>query len=420
MKKLVLIIGVMASLQLSAQKATLSLKNSLNQIRTDELIVLTRSQVEKKLGTLNANQYVAIINSNSPVATQFDDLNKDGVWDEVCFLQNLGAQQKLELDLKVVNEKPADAIETRAHVRHKRKNADDSFGADLSVDSIPAGQVGADFNKVKLPPFLTEGPAWENDKVGFRLYFDVRNGKDIWGKTTTNMVLDEVGVDPLKNYHERSDWGMDVLKAGSSLGAGALALKLKVNGKDSLIRLGGVNMGKVIYEKISDGPVLAKFRLYYPEWKILNGAHVVAVTEEISIWGGQYFYDSKVTISGAPANASLIVGIVNLKSKQLHQQNSPGAKFIYTYDEQSENHDKMGMAILLPKSEKYKAGTAPNTNSDIRHTYYVAMSIKGNAVNHYRFVAGWEQSESIFKTEQGFDNYIRNQSSLYLNPVIVN
>jgi hypothetical protein len=38
------------------------------------------------------------------------------------------------------------------------------------------------------------------------------------------MVLDEVGADTSKNYHQQADWGMDVLKVGASLGAGSLAL----------------------------------------------------------------------------------------------------------------------------------------------------------------------------------------------------
>jgi hypothetical protein len=33
-----------------------------------------------------------------------------------------------------------------------------------------------------------------NDKVGLRLYFNVCNGKDIWGKRTSRMMLDSVGT----------------------------------------------------------------------------------------------------------------------------------------------------------------------------------------------------------------------------------
>jgi hypothetical protein len=57
----------------------------------------------------------------------------------------------------------------------------------------------------------------------------------------------------------------------------------------------------------------------------------VTVTEEIHIWGGQYFYESHVTVSGAPKGAQLVTGIVNLHSKEAHDIEAAGFKeFIHT------------------------------------------------------------------------------------------
>ncbi len=418
MKQIILLFFVSCGCQLFAQTATISVSNPVKQQRMDELVVLTRHYIEKKLGQINTGQYVVVNYDGIPIVTQFDDLDQDGVWDELCFLQNFNSKEKCKFILSILNSRPHN-VETRAHVRHKRKNADNSFGADLLSDSIPAGQLGADFNKVKLPLFLTEGPAWENDKVGFRLYFDVRNGKDIWGKTTTKMVLDEVGVNPKRNYHERADWGMDVLKVGSSLGAGALALKYNDGTKDTIVRLGGVNMGKVVYQKIADGPVRAIFRLHYPNWRVGVALGPASLTEEVSIWGGQYFYQSKVTVSNAPHNSSLVTGIVNLKSKEMFQAKNRKEQYVYTYDVQSENHDKMGMALLVSKGEQYATGTTPNTNTDVQNTYYIAMPVKTSTPVSFRFLAGWEQSELYFKTKQGFEQFVKTQSHLYMNPVII-
>ena len=78
----------------------------------------------------------------------------------------------------------------------------------------------------------------ENDKVGFRLYLDGRNAKDIYGKRTSELVLKDIGLDesgtPVDNYHVLRDWGRDILQVGNSLGAGGLALFEN----DSLHRLG--------------------------------------------------------------------------------------------------------------------------------------------------------------------------------------
>ncbi len=48
--------------------------------------------------------------------------------------------------------------------------------------------------KFTVPVYQMEGPAWENDIVAFRNYYDARNGIDIYGKRVNEMVLDSVGL----------------------------------------------------------------------------------------------------------------------------------------------------------------------------------------------------------------------------------
>ncbi len=50
------------------------------------------------------------------------------------------------------------------------------------------------YDHVTSAAYQMEGPAWENDLVGFRNYLDQRNGMDIFGKIESRMVLDSVGV----------------------------------------------------------------------------------------------------------------------------------------------------------------------------------------------------------------------------------
>lgn len=406
------------ALHSNAQISTkIILSNPVSTNRVDELIVITRKQLENKLGKIPGSKFVIVKELNRPCLVQFDDLNGDGKWDEISLLQSFKPLESKKLSVSVSNSPATIKAVVRAHARHKRKLADDSFGNDLQTDSIPAGQLGADFNVVKLPPFLTEGPAWENDKVGFRIYFDVRNGKDIWGKTTLKMMMDEVGVNPDKNYHEQSNWGMDILKVGKSLGAGSLAIMIPVNGKDSMVRLGGDNMGKVVYNKIADGPIRAIIRLSYPGWKVKKGFAPVSVTEEISIWGGQYFYQSKVTVKNAPAKAKIVTGIVNLHSKEVKRIRNKTTALIYTYDQQSENKDQLGMSIMFPAGLSYQTGQTANEGTDVQNTYYVSAAVSKSQPFMFRFYAGWEKSESFFATETGFKNFLTEQARLYALPV---
>ncbi|MEJ2307675.1 MAG: DUF4861 family protein, partial [candidate division WOR-3 bacterium] len=102
-------------------------------------------------------------------------------------------------------------------------------GGEWKVNKYVGGTF-KDTNSLKTPPGHTdhsefirfEGPGWESDKVGYRLYLDWRNGTDIFGKKVDDMVLQDVGQDGFESYHEMSPWGMDILKVGDALGIGAV------------------------------------------------------------------------------------------------------------------------------------------------------------------------------------------------------
>lgn len=389
----------------------IALVNPENVARPDDLVVFDREALGKQIGRIAPGKYITMNDPTGvPMVIQFDDMDGDGQWDEAAFLYSFKPNETLVLT-PVISRAPAKVkAVVRAHVRHMKKNADNTFGPALDKDDMPVNAQPTDFSKQALPPYLTEGPAWENDKVGFRLYFDVRNGKDIWGKTTARMVLDEVGVDPSKNYHEPASWGMDILKVGASLGAGSLALQVPLpNGKDTLVRLGGQNIQHVTYEKVADGPVRAICRFTYSGWKITEEMEPLIVIEEVRIWGGQYFYESRVMINGAPDDARLVTGIVNLHSQQVHEMEVNGMKAIYTYDVQSENKDKLGMAIVMPEKRVTGTATTPNANTDVQNTYIMKAAIKEGRPVIFRFYAGWEKSDTRFSSAESFQQFLQNE-----------
>lgn len=420
LKKLAVLLIIWPAVQsltsCSTTRNNLLLENPLNQSRTDELITLERAFIQNKVGISRAGQTLQIISRGNPLPMQLSDLDKDGFWDHAYLILSFSPMEKKSLSISTTSKSP-ESPEKRAHVRHKRKNADDSFGPLLLKDSIPAGQINTDFTKSPLPPFLTEGPSWENDKVGFRLYFDQRNGKDIWGKTTTAMVLDTVGMKPGSSYHEKASWGMDVLKVGASLGSGSLALSVPWQGKDTLVRLGGINMGKVIFECFADGPLIGILRFTYPEWKVLPGLPPVGLTEEIKIWAGQFFFHSTVSVQNAPAGSSLVTGIVNLKSSKAEFLAEGNAKILYTYGKQSENNDELGMAIMLNKSDYLSHSVTSNTSGDIRNTHIVHLPVRNSP--SFKFFAGWVKSDPRFIDSESFKTYLKTKAVEDAHPILI-
>lgn len=302
-----------------------------------------------------------------------------------------------------------------AHVRLKKKNGNGTYGANLQKEVMPVNHPANDFTKQPIPYYQTEGPAWENDKVGFRLYLDVRNAKDIFGKTTSAMVMDTVGTYGDKFYHHYdSTWGMDVLKVGGSLGAGALALQVRsLSGRDTIIRLGGSNMGQVVYEVIKHGMNEAVFRLTYKDWKVLD--RVYQLTEEISIKQGDYYYTSTIIINGLKSDERLITGMVNLKSSKMHSLSLPGADVIYTHDKQSENNDYLGMAIMTEKGTTSYYGTMPKEGTVITNTYTVAFNTKNNQLISFRFYGCWEKTDPGFRDLNYFSSFLTKEAAAWNN-----
>lgn len=411
-------LGCKTTKQAGVKQYLLNITNPSAIERADELVVLTRATIEEKMGPLSKEKFVAVSAENRPVPVQFDDVNADGIWDEAVFLFKFKPNERVLFTLTETTTL-ASGGDARAHVRMRRKNENNSFGPLLNKVTVPGNTAPTDFSKQQLPLYLTEGPAWENDKVAFRLYMDTRNTKDIYGKTTHKMMMDTVGADTINSYHDLSDWGMDILAVGKSLGAGSLALLIpKAGGKDTLVRLGGAHVGGVTYEKIADGPLRGIFRMTYGNWSVLEGMSPITVTEEISIWGGKYFYESKVSVSDAPAGTKLVTGVVNLKSKKAHELSLTDCKVLYTYDNQSENKDKLGMSVIVRNNQFAGFGKTPNAGSDVLNTYTVTLPISA-APSEFRFYSGWELSDLLFTKEESFKIFLASEAVKYSQPLVL-
>jgi hypothetical protein len=318
-----------------------------------------------------------------------------------------------------INGKPQEknwtSFTPKAHARLKKKGTNDVYGITLQKEIMPYRHPANNFSVTPIPYYQTEGPAWENDKVGFRIYLDVRNAKDIFGKTTSAMVMDTVGTYGGKYYHHFDErWGMDILKVGTSLGAGALAIQVKTpDGKDTIIRLGGDAVEQTSYELIKDGPQEAIIRLHYKNWKVLSNTY--NLTEDISIKAGNYFYESSVVINGLKGNEKVVTGIVNLKSSQSFTLNDKNTHVLYTHDKQSENNDYLGMAIMLKQNSNPVYLQMSKEGAGITNTYTAALNVKNNQPVVFRFYACWEATDINFKNKDFFQRFLLNEAAKWNN-----
>ena len=393
---------------------SLVLKNNSSLNRENELIVFKRNVLKSKIKNLQENDYVTFAVNGKTVPTQFDDLDGDGKWDEAVLILSFAAKEKIKLELQTSKDQPHDQQTVFAHVRQKHKNADKTFGPLVLKDTMPFNNPPTDFSKVNLPPYLTEGPAWENDKVAFRLYFDTRNCKDIYGKRISGMVMDTVGANPKNSYHNFSGWGMDILRVGKSLGAGALAIRTKTSANtDTLIRVGGSMIKSETFRVVSDGPLRAMFDMVY---SCVINKNPTTITERTSIWKGQYFYQSNLSISGLSAEDELVTGMAdfyenNAESIKINNQN-----IYYSYGAQSENKDKLALGVSIANNGHTDMSNANSLKNEIKDTWLVSQPVN-DANLSFRFYALWEKTDAAFASKKGVTDYFNKEVELMASPI---
>ena len=381
---------------------SIMLENTLTIERPSEPVIIKREDLSEWLATGAEGQKIVVRDeAGQAVPSQLDDLDADGSWDELSFQYSLPAQSKVTVKLEWLEPGVSVTYDPRAHayLGHRPAREGDFKSVDQNVrpkDHEPQSQ-----------PYLYqfEGPGWESDVIAYRMYFDRRNGKDIFGKTKPGIMLESIGLG--ENYHELQDWGMDVLKVGNSLGAGALAM-LK---NDSLYRLGETRSAE--FKKIADGPVRAIIQLSYKGWPV--GGASYDLDEMITIWGGKRWYHDKVTMKGSSAD-TLVTGIVNLFDIEPIEKTFAEFTALASHGKQSDNQDMLGMALLAPSDHVAKVGSAPKEGDGVTATEYMALKGEGDEY-HYWFYTGWELEDEKFASEQQFINALQEEAAKLSEPI---
>ncbi|MBI9057323.1 MAG: DUF4861 domain-containing protein [Labilibaculum sp.] len=413
------VVAVMATvLSACSSSTTLELKNEMAQARKDAPVVITRAEVKKLVGEIPAEKIPVVVNAQgNTIPSQVDDLDQDGKWDELALVCDFTANEVKKFKVNFVDVDKAPKFTIRTNVRLGLGTKEKGYkGTDHAIS--PKAYTG-------LPlMYQAESISWENDVMGFRNYFDCRNSKDLFGKLVPEMVMDKLATKGSGSYHDLSDWGMDVLHVGPSLGAGGIAMFQN----DSLYRLGSTE--KFEFQVISRGPVRSIFDMKYEGWNV-EGKMLSAV-ERVSVWAGKYWFQSDVTVQGIDKESELAIGIVTsyLQDKKpfAFTANKEYAA-VATHDIQSLNKDYLGMGILLKSQGKNQIGDAPvlpeevikgsRWNQPVGETTFVTQKIQNNKLATHYFFAAWELENKEWAQQENFENLMKNQAEELSSPISI-
>ncbi|GAO30196.1 DUF4861 family protein [Geofilum rubicundum] len=397
---LFLMVVVIATSCLTPDGPLLEVQNPHNQPVLGKSFVVERSTVDSLLkGEWTDNSAIKVTDQRERLLiSQLDDVDGDGQWDELVFQANFNQDELLQLSFEVVDESTLGEMTHLTNVRFARKESPDQEVSDearlKSTDSPTISAI-----------YQMEGPAWENDVVGFRNYYDARNGMDIFGKRTSEMVLDKAGIND-QNYHELDEWGMDILKVGNSLGAGAIAIGIG----DEIYRVGPAEAAG--FHLISEGPVRSVFDLTFNG--VPAGDRTYDVVHRISIYAGDHFYRSQVWVEDLQGDEMLYTGIVDMHELPVFEETYEGVKIFGTYGNQGFNEEILGLGVLIPDDQFLHYKAAPESGEGVIETHLTALQLTENAPSEYAFAAGWELQDAGFTNDFYFKEVLK-KSAIKLN-----
>lgn len=333
-----------------------------------------------------------------------EDKNGDGKADTLLLWVTVPANGQQQVNISQGNAKPMARTHAELSVRQGGKWQGQKYVAD--------GFTFKEADQYQTPPQLTdhsfylryEGPGWESDKIGYRLYLDWRNASDVFGKRTSDMVLKDVGQDGYESYHHLSDWGMDVLKVGKSLGIGSLG---RLTGQ-GIAHFKDVKDTRYQLEK--DGGLRSAFKVHYRGWKVND--ETLDVDSRYQIDAGSYA--SKVTVSTRPATQNLVTGLVKLPATELLKGNSGDWHYMATWGKQSLSgkDDNLGLALFYKASEVAKV-------SEGDHDHMLQFTASEQPL-HYYLMSYWpDPAKASSGDEAHFKALLTEQLTRLASPLKV-
>ena len=392
------------------KRNTIEVLNPTSIKLTDKAISIERTQLKENIDEELSPYITASKGDNIPV--QLDDLDGDNVWDALFFVADIPENGKSVYTLEW--KKDLQELSPKTSVR---------FGKRLSADLPVKPALNEVLTARQIPwtlgfqRYQTDGPSWENDKVGFRHYLDGRNAKDLFAKKTAAITPEDVGLDEngatVDNYHVMKDWGRDILSVGNSLGIGGYGLLAG----DELMRLGIIagdtvsNVEKTSFQIVTEGPVRSVLKYHYSNWKTRSRTY--AVEENTTIWPGMYGYQNSVKFSGLRGDENLVVGLVNIDTELTLGEIEGNDKYVvlYTHDRQSyEKEWWIGLALIVPRDLYLGSMEAPK-KGQLSNTFLAKIKIENDKPIEYYALACWELSDEGFADREYFLNYLENLTS---------
>lgn len=338
-KMMMAVVAALLSLGVQAQKLVeVTVKNPSGEARQDVPVVMdlkSWGDVRKAVVKVDGKE----------IPSQLDDLDRDCVNDELCFLVNLGKKEKKTYCVSLYEEGEQAQYPARTFAelclpsRNKKlaKNQQDIYLKSIAFDK-----------RTKDPYHYvhSHGICFESDLVAMRIYFDHRQTIDLYGKINPGLVIEKTQFYPSEEQIAAGS-GDDCLWVGNTYGLGALR---GWDGQNQVL------LNDLKYQEqrvISEGPLRAIVELDDRGWTPAPGLKPVNATIRYTIYAGHRDFDVDVFFNKDVSNYDFATGLINVKGSSEYADGKGlrgcwGSDWPTGKDDGKHKLETVGLGIYVP------------------------------------------------------------------------
>ncbi len=352
---------------------------------------------------LNDNYAGAVVTmqgATEELPYQIDDLNDDGISDELVFLTDMDRNEKQYFTIKLMKDKPAKTYENRTYGYLGIRDRSEKNQKHQRITSVTFPKETNPYNYI-----YPHGAVMENDMVGFRVYADHRQSLDYYGHRNYKMDIAETAFYTTQEQRDKG-YGEDVLYTGSTYGCGAL------HGWDGQKSVMFENVRNRTQTVVTEGPIRTVLDITNKAWQPYEGCKPVDIRTRYILYYGHRDVEVQVKFSRNVEDIPLSTGIVDIVEGSTEFTDKAGLRGDWGRACAGNNpkvYDTItvGLGIYVPK-EYYKSDSHFTDGKDhLPNQAYVEVVGTKTDEMHYWFTATCDIETFGFKDKEAWFSYLK-------------
>ncbi len=346
------------------------------------------------------------------VIYQLDDLDDDGLYDELAFLADLGKRETKTYTVTLSTEGEPAHFDNRTYGYLGIRDRSEKNQKHQRITSVTFPKDTNPYNYI-----YPHGAVMENDMVGFRVYADHRQSLDYYGHRNHKMDIAETAFYTTQEQRDKG-YGEDVLYTGSTYGCGALH---GWDGKKSVMFDNVRNRTQTV---VCEGPVRTILDITNKAWQPYEGCKPVDIRTRYLLYYGHRDVEVQVQFSRPVADIPLSTGIVDIVEGSTEFSDKAGLRGDWGRACAGNNpkvYDTItvGLGIYVPK-QYYKADSHFTDGKDhLPNQAYVQVVGTETDNIHYWFTATCDIETFGFKDMDAWFKYLKEWKKEMEKPVCI-